>query len=100
MNEATGRVFAEQGPLWALKHFDPLEIEGAEYLALQRGYIGIVVINRYRALENVVKIILCDAPDRLLLALAGSCVGHEHARRQPDEIGAGDRTSTRLHSSH
>src|SRR3546814_16146080 len=64
-------------------------IEGAEYLALQRGYIGIVVINRYRALENVVKIILCDAPDRILLALAGSCVGHEHARRQPDEVGAG-----------
>src|SRR3546814_19327404 len=53
------------------------------------GYIGIVVINRYRALENVVKIILCDAPDRILLALAGSCVGHEHARRQPDEVGAG-----------
>src|SRR3546814_8135610 len=74
------------------------DVCSSDLLALQRGYIGIVVINRYRALENVVKIILCDAPDRILLALAGSCVGHEHARRQPDEVGRSEEHTSELQS--
>jgi len=79
-------VPAEQRPLRALQHFDPLHVIKGHALSLLRGNVDVVDIDSDRGFDSVIIIALGNAADRELHALPAESPGRADARSELGDV--------------
>ena len=88
VHQAAGCVAPEQGALGPFEYFHPIDVEYGEGLGLCNRYVAIIKIDRVGGFDDVVEIILGDAPDRELGVLPREVARYVHAGSESGNVKA------------
>src|SRR5690606_31537479 len=88
VNDAPGRVAAEQRSLGTLEDLHAFHVEQAEQLALLGGDVALVYVDRVRRLGEIVEVVLCYPADGERLLLPRGLPGDVDARRKARDVRA------------